>query len=475
MLRDLGNAASDGKIKDEEKDGAAGINVKKSQMDPFGDESNAHVKYRTMEWWWVSPFPWCPFSPTAKLIYLFRQAGMIMIAETISLGILSLPSVLATVGMVPGLILILGLGVLAGYTGFVIGQFKLAHPHVHNMADAGEVMMGPWGRELFGLAQMLFLVFAMASHILTFSIMMNTVTSHGTCSIVFGFAGFLVSLLCTLPRTLLKVSHLAIASFVSIIAAVMVTMIGVAVSPSPSVVVATRVVPFSSAFLAVLNVMFAYSGHVAFFSFISEMKVPRSFPKALFLLIGADTTMYLIVAAVTYHYAGQNVVSPALGSAPGVLPKVTYGVAIPTIVIAGVINAHVAVKYVYVRLFRGTDRMAQRSWSSFGIWALIVLVLWALAWIIAEAIPVFNDLLGLVSSLFASWFTYGLSGVFWLFLNYGQYRRSWRKIVLTAVNVFVVVVGAVACGAGLYASGRSIALAATEDGGQGAFLCRSNA
>lgn len=73
-----------------------------------------------------------------------------MIAETISLGILSLPSVLAAVGIVPyvqirndphaltdgassGVILIVGLGIIATYTGYVIGQFKLAYPHVHNM------------------------------------------------------------------------------------------------------------------------------------------------------------------------------------------------------------------------------------------------------------------------------------------------------------------------------------------------------
>ena len=60
------------------------------------------------------------------------------------------------------------LGIVATYTGFVIGQFKLRYPHVHNMADAGEVMLGPIGREVFGVAQMLFLVFVMGSHILTF-------------------------------------------------------------------------------------------------------------------------------------------------------------------------------------------------------------------------------------------------------------------------------------------------------------------
>lgn len=56
-----------------------GVSSKVSQ-DPFGDETNSEVKYRTLHWW---------------------QAGMIMIAETISLGILSLPSVLAAIGLVP--------------------------------------------------------------------------------------------------------------------------------------------------------------------------------------------------------------------------------------------------------------------------------------------------------------------------------------------------------------------------------------
>lgn len=42
-----------------------------------------------------------------------------MIAETISLDILSLPSVLAAVGMIPGIITIAGLGILATYTGYV--------------------------------------------------------------------------------------------------------------------------------------------------------------------------------------------------------------------------------------------------------------------------------------------------------------------------------------------------------------------
>lgn len=66
--------------------------------------------------------------------------------------------------------------------------------------------------------------------------------------------------------------------------------------------------------------------------------------------------------------------------------------------IAGVINGHVATKYIYVRLFRGTDRMQKRSLVSIGSWVVITLVLWIIAWIIAEAIPVFNNLLSLIVS-----------------------------------------------------------------------------
>ena len=65
---------------DAEKGSPAALAASHGKGEVFGDETNSQVKYRTMHWW---------------------QAGMLMIAETISLGILSLPSVLATVGIVP--------------------------------------------------------------------------------------------------------------------------------------------------------------------------------------------------------------------------------------------------------------------------------------------------------------------------------------------------------------------------------------
>lgn len=157
--------------------------------------------------------------------------------------------------------------------------------------------------------------------------------------------------------------------------------------------------------------------HATFFGFASESEDPRNFPKSLAMLQVVDTVMYLVSAMVIYHYAGPDVRSPALSSAGPLMKKVCYGLAIPTVsrelyvqvqransnitlqvVISGVVMGHVACKYIYVRIFRGTDHMHQRSFLSIGSWVGIALAVWTVAWIIAESIPVFNDLLSLIVS-----------------------------------------------------------------------------
>lgn len=132
-----------------------------------------------------------------------------MIAESVSLGVLSLPKTLAQLGLAPALVLIIGLGILATYTGYTIYQFRSRYPHIQNLADAGEVLFGAFGRELFGLGQLLFSIFIMGSHILTFSVMMNTVTEHGTCTMVFTAVGFIICFVCSLPRTMKNMTYIS--------------------------------------------------------------------------------------------------------------------------------------------------------------------------------------------------------------------------------------------------------------------------
>lgn len=64
---------------------------------------------------------------------------------------------------------------------------------------------------------------------------------------------------------------------------------------------------------------------------MGELKNPRDFPKALYLLQAAEIGIYLLASLVIYRYAGADVASPALGSAPSVVSKIAYGLALPAV------------------------------------------------------------------------------------------------------------------------------------------------
>lgn len=107
--------------------------------------------------------------------------------------------------------MIVFISALSWYTGYVIGQFKLRHPEIHSMGDAGELLMGRFGREFLGIGQLLLLIFLMASNIVTFNILMNVLTDHGTCTLVFGVVGLIICFLGALPRTMEKVYWMSVA------------------------------------------------------------------------------------------------------------------------------------------------------------------------------------------------------------------------------------------------------------------------
>lgn len=271
-----------------------------------------------------------------------------MVAETVSLGVLSLPAAIASMGLVPlvkppsryvygtnlwkrSIIVLLGLGMITTYTGYIMGQMKLRFPQITTMADAGEVIGGKFGREFIGAAWIIFFIFIMASHLLTFTVAMNTITNHGTCSVVFGIVGMIISFICSLPRTLEKISWLSLVSFFSILAAVLITMIAVGIENPGTGVVAVANTNLYHGFSAVTNIVFAFCSHGAFFGLMAELRNPRDFTKSLCLLQGIDVSLYLIAAVVIYRYAGDGVTSPALGSASPVVAKVAYGIALPTV------------------------------------------------------------------------------------------------------------------------------------------------
>jgi len=63
---------------------------------------------------------------------------------------IDLAAVFGTVGIVPGVILLLTVAAITGWSAYVIGKFKERYPECHSVADVGYIWFGPVGRELIG-------------------------------------------------------------------------------------------------------------------------------------------------------------------------------------------------------------------------------------------------------------------------------------------------------------------------------------
>ncbi len=83
----------------------------------------------------------------------------------------------------------------------------------------------------------------------------------------------------------------------------------------------------------------------------------------------------------------------------------------------------------------------------------------AAAFVLAVGVPIFNYLIGIAASLFASWYTYGLAGAFWLYdtwVDKGGMQALRKRAAMTGLNVATLAAGAFVCVAGMYVSVKQI-------------------
>lgn len=75
-----------------------------------------------------------------------------MLKTMVGLGVLGIPGAFDVLGLVPGVICLCVISTMATWSGYEIGAFKLRHRAVYGIDDAGHLMFGRFGREIFGAA-----------------------------------------------------------------------------------------------------------------------------------------------------------------------------------------------------------------------------------------------------------------------------------------------------------------------------------
>lgn len=398
----------------------------------------------------------------------FRRLGwkrltVISIVEAIALGSLGLPSAFAALGMVAGVILTIGLGFVAIYAGYNIGEVKLRYPQVGHYADVGRLLLGNLGSKLFVGSFVALLVFVIGSHCLTGAIAFQNITQSSSCSVIFSVASAAILMLLAIPPSFAEIAILGYIDFASIVIAIGVTIIATGIqSSNGSGDFAADLSPwsawpkpgltFSAAIVATNNIVFAYSFAGCLPSFMEDMHTPEDYVKTLWWLGGIQIVIYTLTGSIIYAFVGQEVQSPALLSAGPVISRVVFGIALPVIFISGSINTTVVCRYIHGKIYRDSVVRFVNTAKGWSTWLGLVFVVTILAWIIAEAIPIFSELLSIISSLFVSGLSFYIPPIMWyMLLREGAWYEK-HNLKPAILNGVVFLVGMIIFGCGTYAS-----------------------
>ncbi|RKK70313.1 hypothetical protein BFJ69_g11962 [Fusarium oxysporum] len=412
----------------------------------------------------------------------------ILFANQIGLGILSLPSTLKTLGLVPGIIALIGIGVISWYTAYELLQYYRLHPQVLNIVDMTRFVGGRTLESITGVMMMIQVIFVAASAMVTLSIALNTISSHAACTVVFIFISCAACYIFCIPRTTKFVSHLGIPNALSVLAACILVMVVLGVQGPKGVdnmaewkreIVIVGNPSFRDGLNACLKIVFAYAANLSFVGYLAEMTNPlEDFKFCLTVLECGSMTMYVIFAVIFYCLGAEYTTSPILGSTATTFAKAAFGIALPAIFATGLAYGHIGSKYIFVNVMRWTGNLNEvtsnsvKSWST---WIASVTGFWIVVFILSNAIPVFDSILSITSATTISWFTYGFSAVFWFHMNKGQYFRDWKKISLTIVNALLIIMSLFMNAAGLWASITELLDIFNSDGGvRGVFSCGDN-
>ncbi len=127
-----------------------------------------------------------------------------------------------------------------------------------------------------------------------------------------------------------------------------------------------------------------------------------------------------------------------------IMPNLNYS--------GGGLYAHTAAKLIFVRVFRHTRHIYTHTWLGWTVWGVLCFAAVGLAFLFVVAIPIFSYLIGISAALFASWYTYGIAGFFWIHDTKSVKGELSRRPVMLILSVLTILAGAFICIAGTFVS-----------------------
>jgi hypothetical protein len=165
---------------------------------------------------------------------------------------------------------------------------------------------------------------------------------------------------------------------------------------------------FQTGISGLMQAVYSYGGSLIFCEFLSEMRRPRDFWKALIIAESFIYVVYLFFGIFVYSFHGQFVINPAFqGISPQHALEAGNILGLVSALIAGALYGNIGLKVAYANIaieFFNAPPLDTRAGKF--IWAGLIPVYWSLAFVLAAAIPNFSYLSGLVAAICILQFTY---------------------------------------------------------------------
>lgn len=174
--------------------------------------------------------------------------------------------------------------------------------------------------------------------------------------------------------------------------------------------------PFQTQLQGLMNIVYSYGGAMMFVEFCAEMRRPRDFIKGMLTAQTVIYCCYMLFGVFVYAYQGQFVMNPANQGVPSEnryeknWQDALNMIGIVSALIAAALYGNVGVKVVYRTVFQRLLRLPNITESTSGrlLWTVAVFIYWAVAFVIASAIPQFSSLVSLVGAICILQFSYTL-------------------------------------------------------------------
>lgn len=124
------------------------------------------------------------------------------------------PFVFSVLGWVPGIITMVIAGILFWITSMTMWKFIMKHPQIKDICDFGFYAFGK-SRIAYGFSGFMLLannILLVGFHILTGAKILNTLSDHSLCTVVFSVIMMLMGIVMSIPRTLRHVSFMSMFS-----------------------------------------------------------------------------------------------------------------------------------------------------------------------------------------------------------------------------------------------------------------------